>query len=61
MSEQQATASERCENCGDPPDDEGDFGTEADGSRSEQYCRLCYRDGQFLDSMPGRGDALHPR
>ena len=21
----------------------------------------CYRDGQFLDSMAGRGDALHPR
>lgn len=61
MSEQQATASTRCENCGDPLDGERDFGTEADGSRSEQYCRLCYRDGQFLDSMPGRGDALHPR
>ena len=59
MSEQQK-ANKRCEICGDPLD-EGHIGTEADGSLSTQYCRLCYRDGQFLDSMPGRGDALHPR
>lgn len=60
MSEQQATA-KRCENCGDPLAGPEDFGTEADGSRSKQFCRLCYRDGSFREGLPGQGDALHPR
>jgi len=25
----------------------GDFGTEADGSKSEDYCQYCYTDGDF--------------
>lgn len=62
MSEQQqAAAAKSCENCGDPLAEPDDFGTEKDGSLSEQYCRLCYRDGGFREGLPGQGDALHPR
>ena len=61
MSDDRPTAAKRCEECSDPLESPEDYGTNADGSRSTQFCRLCYRDGQFLDSMPGRGDALHPR
>ena len=25
------------------------FGTEADGSSSSEYCNYCYRDGEFTD------------
>lgn len=24
-------------------------GTEKDGSKSEKYCNLCYKDGKFID------------
>lgn len=29
--------------------DPGHGGTEKDGSKSERYCSLCYRDGEFLN------------
>ena len=60
MTEERPRA-KRCENCGDPLDAPEDYGTEADGSRSTQYCRLCYGDGKFREGLPGQGDALHPR
>ncbi len=31
------------------------FGTEADGSRSEEYCRLCYENGAFVGDLTLRG------
>ena len=61
MSDEGATAAERCEECGDPLESPGDRGANADGSRSARFCRLCYQDGQFVESLPGRGDALSPR
>ena len=36
-----------CQNCGMPLTDEV-LGTEADGSKNEEYCMYCYRDGKFL-------------
>ena len=27
-----------------------DFGTEKDGSKSEDYCSYCYQDGEFTDN-----------
>ena len=41
----------QCQSCGMPlhTAKAGDCrGTEADGSRSEKWCSLCYRDGAFL-------------
>ena len=26
-----------------------DFGTNKDGSRNEEYCHFCYKDGRFTD------------
>ena len=37
-----------CQSCGMPLDKEETKGTEADGSKSEDYCAYCYKDGAFL-------------
>lgn len=37
-----------CQSCGMPMKrDPANGGTEADGSRSEDYCSYCYRNGSF--------------
>lgn len=38
----------RCQSCSLPLD-EGFYGTEADGSFSEDYCRFCYAAGEFTE------------
>lgn len=43
---------QQCQSCGMPLHTQkaGDCrGTEADGSRSERWCSLCYSDGAFVD------------
>ena len=32
-----------------PLQKEEDFGTNADGSKSEEYCSHCFQNGEFLD------------
>lgn len=37
-----------CQSCSMPMDkDPGGGGTEADGTKSDKYCSLCYENGQF--------------
>lgn len=36
-----------CQSCGMPLQDPEDFGTSADGLKSEHYCRLCFQSGVF--------------
>lgn len=37
-----------CQSCGMPMGDTDDlYGTNADGSKSEDYCKYCYMDGAF--------------
>ena len=36
-----------CQSCGMPLNDQV-LGTNADGSKNEDYCMYCYRDGKFL-------------
>ena len=36
-----------CQSCGMPLTDEV-LGTNADGSKNEEYCMYCYNDGKFL-------------
>jgi hypothetical protein len=36
-----------CQSCGMPLNDHV-LGTNADGSKNEDYCMYCYRDGKFL-------------
>ncbi|MFM7718052.1 MAG: zinc ribbon domain-containing protein [Actinomycetota bacterium] len=46
-----ARTNRQCQSCGMPlhTDRAGDCrGTEADGSRSETWCSLCYADGTFV-------------
>ena len=44
--------SEQCQSCGMPLQTEqaGDCrASEADGTKSEKWCTLCYQNGEFLD------------
>lgn len=36
-----------CQSCGMIIDDTEDYGTESDGSKSEEYCIHCYKKGKF--------------
>jgi hypothetical protein len=38
-----------CQSCGMPLEKAEDFGTNLDGSSSEEYCRYCYESGKFAD------------
>ena len=38
-----------CQSCGMPLQKEEDFGTNANGSKSEEYCFHCFQNGKFLD------------
>ena len=41
---------QRCQSCGMPIEESaGNFGTEADGSASDEYCSFCFRDGEFTN------------
>ena len=53
-----------CQSCGMPMMKPEDFGTEADGSLSAEYCTYCYRNGSFtepditIDQMAEKGGAI---
>lgn len=38
-----------CQSCTLPIDNMEDRGTEKDGSKSDMYCKYCYKDGAFTD------------
>jgi Putative zinc ribbon domain len=38
-----------CQSCTMPIDNIEDRGSEKDGSKSNLYCKYCYRDGDFTD------------
>ena len=40
-----------CQSCGMPMEKDGDFGTNSDGGRNEDYCCYCYKEGEFTDNM----------
>jgi len=48
-----------CQSCTMPIDNEADRGTEKDGSKSAEYCKYCYKEGNLvepemtLDQMKG--------
>jgi len=37
-----------CQSCGYPLQKEEDKGTNADGTRNEEYCNMCFIDGKFI-------------
>lgn len=40
-----------CQSCGMPITSEDMYGTEKDGSQSTDYCKWCYKDGEFIDQV----------
>jgi hypothetical protein len=41
---------QRCQSCGMPVDESSsNFGTEADGSSSSEFCTFCYQNGEFTN------------
>jgi hypothetical protein len=41
---------QRCQSCGMPIDESlANFGTEGDGSSSDQFCTFCYQNGEFTN------------
>ena len=40
-----------CQSCGMPINDKSLFGTEKTGSRSTDYCKYCYQNGEFIDKV----------
>lgn len=36
-----------CQSCGMPMEADGDFGTNQDHTKNEDYCCYCYKDGAF--------------
>jgi hypothetical protein len=38
-----------CQSCGMPLRKDDDFGINTDGSKSDEYCFHCFKDGKFLD------------
>jgi hypothetical protein len=44
-----------CQSCGMPLSREEDFGNNADGSKNEDYCAYCYKDGKFTQDVTMEG------
>jgi len=40
-----------CQSCSMPLTEPDSFGTEANGSQSEDYCSYCYADGAFIGDI----------
>ena len=40
-----------CQSCAMPLTEEDQFGTNADGSKNEDYCLYCYKDGAFISAQ----------
>jgi hypothetical protein len=38
-----------CQSCAMPMVKDEDFGTNVDGSKNQEYCRYCFRNGKFTD------------
>lgn len=40
-----------CQSCSMPIDKDEIIGTNADGSKNNDYCIYCYKDGKFTDNL----------
>ena len=40
-----------CQSCAMPMQDESLYGTNAEGSINSDYCKYCYKDGEFLQKV----------
>ena len=47
-----------CQSCSMPIDKEELYGTNADGSKNDDYCIYCFKDGQFTDGIDNLDDYI---
>ena len=40
-----------CQSCGMPIKSDDDLGNNKDGSLNNDYCKYCYKDGEFIDKV----------
>ena len=40
-----------CQSCSMPLTKNEEFGVNIDGSKNEEYCVYCYKDGEFIDNV----------
>lgn len=40
-----------CQSCAMPLESDDQLGTEKDGSINQDYCKYCYKDGEFVDKV----------
>lgn len=40
-----------CQSCAMPLEQDEHFGTNKDGSKNEDYCAYCFKDGEFTEKM----------
>ncbi|SDY11868.1 Putative zinc ribbon domain-containing protein [Evansella caseinilytica] len=40
-----------CQSCSMPLENPEQFGTNADGSKNEEYCHYCFKDGKFVANV----------
>ncbi len=40
-----------CQSCAMPLSEDAIFGTNRDGSKNEDYCKYCFKDGEFTSDM----------
>jgi len=43
------TQGQICQSCGMPMQKNEDLGTNTDGSKNEEYCHFCYKEGRFTE------------
>jgi len=40
-----------CQSCGMPIDNSDQLGTNKDGTQNQDYCKYCFKDGEFIDDV----------
>lgn len=40
-----------CQSCGMPISSNDELGTNKDGSINDDYCKYCYKEGEFIDNV----------
>jgi len=48
-----------CQSCGMPMSKDADFGTNAGGSKNDDYCVYCYKNGKFTEDVTMDGMIEH--
>jgi len=47
-----------CQSCSMPMMKDEDFGTDEDGSKNWRYCKYCFQEGEFTDSIDSKEEMI---